>query len=209
MSTRAASPFLVVVSAPSGAGKTTLCSEWLQRDSRLRYSISCTTRTPRDGEIDGHSYHFLTRDEFERRIAANGFLEWAEVYGHLYGTLRETVESFHRDGYDVLMDVDVQGARLIRDALKRLPTSDPLSTALVDIFIAPPSMEELRSRIESRAKDHPEVIERRMAEAVAEMAAMPEYSHTVVNHNISEALDQLQAILTAARSSWHRVPPHS
>lgn len=192
-------PLLVLVSAPSGAGKTTLCHRLLQEDDRLKYSISCTTRPPREGEEDGVSYHFLTRSDFEQRIERKEFLEWADVYGHYYGTLRKTIEDFHGEGFDVLMDVDVQGARLIRRKLNALPADDRLAESLVDIFIAPPSLEELRNRIENRASDHPDVIERRMAEAVAEMEAQSEYRFRVVNHTVDQALEELQAILTEER----------
>lgn len=194
-----ASPLLILVSAPSGAGKTTLCQRLLATDPRLKYSISCTTRPPREGERNGESYHFLSRSEFETRIARGEFLEWAEVYGHLYGTLRSTVVEFQAEGFDVLMDVDVQGARLIRQTLSTLPEGDPLKRSLVDIFIAPPSLEELRSRIEARAQDQPDVIERRMAEAEAEMAARTEYRHLVCNDDLETAFEHLQGILTGER----------
>ena len=140
--TPAAHPLLLVVSAPSGAGKTTLCDRLRAEFPAIRYSVSCTTRGPREGEVDGEDYHFLSEAEFRRRLAAGEFLEHAVVHGHLYGTLRSEVADGMTAGRDVLMDIDVQGAAQIRAALAGLPPDHPLRRGYTDVFIAPPSLDE-------------------------------------------------------------------
>ena len=135
-------PLLIVVSAPSGGGKSTLCDRLLASRHDMVYSVSCTTRPPRGREVDGLHYRFLSESEFERRVAAGDFLEHAVVHGARYGTLRHTVEEALRTGRSVLMDIDVQGAAQIRSALAARSVDDPLRSALVDIFIAPPSLED-------------------------------------------------------------------
>ncbi len=195
-------PLLIVVSAPSGAGKTTLCHMLLRRRTNLRYSVSCTTRAPREGEVDGVSYNFMHEPEFERRVAVGEFIEHARVHGSLYGTLRATVEDILGAGEDVIMDIDVQGAAQIRSSIEALPCDSPLARAFVDIFIAPPSIEELRNRLEGRAKDSTETIERRMMQAEKEMAQAGKYMYNVINDDLERAESVLNAILTAEH---HRV----
>lgn len=195
-------PLLIVVSAPSGAGKTTLCHMLLKRRTNLRYSVSCTTRAPREGEVDGLSYNFMDEPEFERRAAAGEFVEHARVHGALYGTLRTTVEEILRAGEDVIMDIDVQGAAQIRASIAALQPDSLLARAFVDIFIAPPSIQELRNRLEGRAKDSRETIERRMMQAEKEMAQSHKYMYNVINDDLERAESVLDAILTAEH---HRV----
>lgn len=199
MSAPPAVPLLIVISAPSGAGKSTLCGRLRAAHPGMFYSISCTTRAPRPGEADGREYHFLTEAEFRRRLAAGEFLEHATVHGHLYGTPRTPVLAAMRAGRDVLMDIDVQGAAQIRDRMREAPPDDPLRRGYLDIFVTPPSLAELRRRLETRGTDRPEVIERRLRKAGAEMARRGEYMHAVVNDRLDEASAQLEAVIAAER----------
>ncbi len=193
-------PVLMIVSAPSGAGKTTLCDRLLAEFPSLAYSVSCTTRAPRAGEVDGEDYHFLSEAEFRRRLDAGDFLEHATVHGNLYGTPRSLVERSLNAGRDVLMDIDVQGAAQIRAVARRAPPEDPVRRGYADVFIAPPSLDVLRRRLEGRGTDAPDVIERRLRKAEAEMARSDEYMHVVVNDVLDEAYARLRAVFTAARA---------
>jgi guanylate kinase len=188
-------PLLIVVSAPSGAGKTTLCDRLLAEHPSMVYSISCTTRAPRGDEVDGRDYHFLSASEFERRVAAGEFIEHARVHGNWYGTLRQTVLESLSAGKDVLMDIDVQGAALIRAVAQG--SAGLLKTGYVDVFIAPPSLEALRLRLTVRNEDTPEVIERRIKNAVVEMARWREYQYMVINDELDEAYVELRAVVRA------------
>lgn len=186
---------LLVVSAPSGAGKSTLCNRLLEEDAGMIRSVSCTTRAPRGTEVDGRDYHFLTPAEFARRVDAGDFLEHATVHGNQYGTLRQTVEQGLKAGRDVLLVIDVQGAAKVRAAAAA--GGGLLAHAYVDIFIAPPSIEELGQRLLKRGEDTPEVIERRLANARGELARQAEYRYQVVNDELETALTELRAILRA------------
>ncbi len=188
---------LVVVSAPSGGGKTTLCERLLAEFHQMVYSVSCTTRAPRDGEIDGTDYYFITDEEFERRVQAGEFVEHATVHGHRYGTLRRYIERGFASGRDVLMDIDVQGAAQIRDRLATLPPNDPLRRGFVDIFIAPPSIDVLRKRLHLRGKDTDAVIERRVQQAEQEMRQWRAYQYLIVNDRLDASYDALRAIIVA------------
>lgn len=188
---------LVVVSAPSGGGKTTLCERLLAEFHQMVYSVSCTTRAPRDGEIDGTDYFFITDEEFERRVQAGEFVEHATVHGHRYGTLRRYIERGFASGRDVLMDIDVQGAAQIRDQLAALPPTDPLRRGFVDIFIAPPSIDVLRKRLHLRGKDADAVIERRVQQAEQEMRQWRAYQYLIVNDRLDASYDALRAIIVA------------
>lgn len=183
---------LFVVSAPSGAGKSTLLNA-LRPTADFTYSISCTTRKPRPGEIDGEDYYFISHQEFEERIARGEFLEYANVHGNYYGTRRDTVLSNIEAGIDVLIDIDVQGARNIRN------DSELVRDALADIFIMPPSLTELRHRLIKRGTETPEQIETRLRNAAHEMECWQEYRYTIVSGSVEEDLQKFRAIMRAER----------
>ncbi len=182
---------LLVVSAPSGAGKSTLCNRLIKNFPGMTYSISCTTRPPRGEEKDHEHYHFLSKEEFSESEKKGEFLEHAEVHGNFYGTLKKTLEEALADGRDVIMDIDVQGAAQIREVCAKLPTEDPVRQGFVDIFIAPPSMGELRQRLNDRSTDTDEVIETRMRNAEEEMKHCDLYRHRVINDDLEDALADL------------------
>lgn len=192
-------PLLLVVSAPSGAGKSTLCDRLLAEFPDIEYSVSCTTRRPRGAEVDGRDYHFLSREAFEERVARGEFLEHAEVHGNFYGTLRATVLDAFARGRSIVMDIDVAGAAQVRERVAALPADNPLRRGFADIFIAPPSMEELRRRVVSRGEDPPEAIELRMRNAVEEMKSAPLYRHFLVNDDLERAYAEFRAIVLAER----------
>lgn len=194
-------PLLLVMSAPSGAGKTTLCDRLLAEYHSMARSISCTTRAPRGAEKDGRDYYFISPVEFERRVAAGLFLEHAVVHGNRYGTLRSYVEDRLNAGKDVLLVIDVQGAAEVRQAARSL--GGILGRAYVDVFISPPSISVLRERLQKRAEDSPTVIECRLKNAQAEMARANEYQHRVVNDDLDKAAKELHALVEAER---HRAP---
>jgi guanylate kinase len=189
-------PGIVIIAAPSGAGKTTLCDMLLQDYPELVYSVSCTTREPRGEEEDGVDYHFVDKAAFERLIGERAFLEHALVHGNYYGTLAAPVRDALRDNLSILLDIDVAGAAQVRESLAALPEGDPLrNCGFVDIFISPPSIAELRRRLESRGEDAPEVIERRIGNARGEMARAGEFHYHVVNDDLGVAYRELRAIL--------------
>ncbi len=188
-------PLLIVVSAPSGAGKSTLCDRVLADDIDIIYSVSCTTRAPRGSEMDGVDYNFLSPEKFKSRAESGDFLEYATVHGNSYGTLKETVGSAMAIGKSVVMDIDVQGACQVRDALKNLPKDDAMVVGFVDIFIEPPSMEELRDRLEGRGEDEQDIIEKRLENAAEEMACAEAYKYRVINDNLDLACEQIVNII--------------
>jgi guanylate kinase len=188
-------PLLLVISAPSGAGKSSLCNRLVEKFPQMIYSISCTTRAPRGAEQNGVQYHFLSEEEFCARIGRGEFLEHARVHGNRYGTLKQTVYDALAQGRDIIMDIDVQGAQQIRRACASMPDDDAIKRSFVDIFITVPSMEELRRRLSGRATDSTEVIEQRMRNAADEMKHQPAYRHTVVNDDFQTALDELTRII--------------
>lgn len=169
----------------------------LQDLKDLAYSVSCTTRPPRAGEVDGKDYHFLTEDRFRRLLKKGEFLERAIVHGRHYGTLRRHVVRALARGRDVLMVIDVQGAGQVRRGVRRLSPDDPLRRGFVDIFIAPPRISALRSRLMKRGLDSPEVIEQRLKNAAQEMSRRREYQYVVINDRLEEAYAELRAILAA------------
>ncbi len=175
---------LYVISGPSGSGKTSLCTALLDRCPRLRISISATTRAPRPGEIDGIDYHFLDAEEFDGQVAEGRFLEHAMVHGHAYGTRLSDVEKMLIDGYDVLLEIDWQGAAQVA---ARCPNT-------CRIFVMPPGIEELRRRLTERGQDEVQVIEQRVAAAASEMEHAGEADYRIVNEVFDQALDQLLAI---------------
>ena len=184
---------LFVVSAPSGAGKSTLLNA-LRPGADFVYSVSCTTRVPRPGEIDGEDYHFLSAEDFARKLAAAEFLESAEVHGNHYGTLRAVVSEQLAAGVDVLIDIDVQGARQIRGDART-----DIRASIADIFIMPPSLDELRHRLVKRGTETPEQIEVRLTNAATEMEAWRDYRYTLVSGSVEEDLQKFRAIMRAER----------
>jgi guanylate kinase len=181
---------MLVISGPSGAGKSTICKRLLE-DPRVVFSVSATTRKPRPGEVDGREYHFLTVDEFRRRLEHGEFLEHAEVYGNLYGTLRAPMREALDAGKVYLLEIDVQGANQLR----------ALEEPGVYVFIAPPDFEELRKRLKSRGTESPEVLERRLHKAEDEWRERVNYDHVVVNDDLERAVAEVRRIvgLDAAR----------
>jgi guanylate kinase len=177
-----------VITGPSGVGKGTLIRGLLERVPELELSTSATTRAPRPGERDGVDYHFLTDEEFERCVAAGDFLEHASYSGSRYGTLRSEVERMTRGGRPVVLEIEVQGARQVRQTM---PDA-------VAVFIAPPSREALRARLVGRGTDTPEQVEARMRTAERELEAQPEFGHVVINDRLEQATDELVAIVRAA-----------
>jgi len=190
-------PLFIVMSAPSGCGKSTLIDMLLQEYGDIVYSISCTTRAPRGEEEDGLDYHFLSRARFEELIGADAFIEYAKVHGNYYGTLKAPIEEVLAEGHSMILDIDVQGAAKVRDYVQKLPNNDPLKIGSVDVFILPPSMEELRRRLEGRGTDAPAVIEKRLANAEGEIARADEYMFKVTNDDLSMAYKRLCDLIDA------------
>jgi guanylate kinase len=182
---------LFVVSAPSGAGKTTLV-ERIRRSPNLFYSVSCTTRTPRAGEIDGQDYRFLSDTDFRDRMAKKEFLEYARVHGDQYGTLREPIVTNLYKGNNVLIDIDTQGAAVIRSCGDKL-----IRDALADVFIMPPDLEELRKRLVKRGTETPQQIDSRLDTAAREMEHWREYRYTIISGSVEEDLQRFRQIMEA------------
>jgi guanylate kinase len=181
---------LFIISAPSGAGKSTLCRTMLDRYPDLLYSISYTTRPPRQGEQHGVDYYFIPKDRFKKGIARHQWAEWAEVHGNYYGTSAEFIDTKIAAGHDILLDIDVQGARQI---LERYPEG-------ITIFIMPPSLAVLKQRLEDRGTDSPDVIAVRLDNAQKEMAQKDLYRHIIINDRLSGAIAELTAIFENYRS---------
>jgi len=174
-----------VITGPSGVGKGTLIRGLMEREPRLQLSVSATTRDPRPGERDGVDYHFLTREEFDRRVTGGEFVEHADYAGRSYGTLRSELEERVRAGAPVVLEIEVQGARQVRASV---PDA-------VQVFIAPPSLDALRTRLIGRGTDDPEEVERRLRVAADELTAQPEFAHVVLNDRLQDALEALTAIV--------------
>ena len=185
---------LIVVSGPSGAGKSTLIRASLESVPELAYSVSATTRDPRPGEVDGEDYIFLSREEFERWIEEGRFLEWAEYSGNLYGTPEQKVEELLEDGKSVILEIELQGARLVRN---KRPDA-------VMVFVRAPSLEETRRRLAGRATETEEALESRLATAVGEVAASAEFDHEVVNEDRERArndiVEKMESIVRGGKS---------
>ncbi len=174
---------LVVISGPSGSGKSTICRR-LREDGRVVFSVSATTRAQRPGEVDGKDYHFVDKERFRRHIEAGDFIEWAEVHGNLYGTLREPMQAALAEGRVYLVEIDVQGGA----QLKALEIPGEY------VFIAPPDLETLERRLVKRGTDAPEVIERRLRKAREEMGAVEKYDHVIVNDDLEQAVRRVRRI---------------
>lgn len=181
---------MLVLSSPSGAGKTTLSRMLLDAESGIEMSVSVTTRSMRPGEEEGKDYHFRTPDEFETLRKSGDMLEWAEVFGNFYGTPREPVDGALSAGRDILFDIDWQGTQQLKESMRE---------DLVSVFILPPSGRELAERLKKRAQDPADVVAARMSEAESELSHWAEYDYVIVNTNVEEALSELQAILAAER----------
>lgn len=181
---------LLVMSSPSGAGKTTLSRKLLAADANITMSVSVTTRTPRPSEVDGKDYNFISKAEFARHRDAGDLLEWAEVFGNFYGTPKKPVEEALTKGRDVLFDIDWQGTQQLAQAME---------DDLVRLFILPPSARELQDRLVKRAQDSASIVAKRMAEASREISHWPEYDYVIVNDEVEDSHRQIMAILTAER----------
>jgi len=186
---------MFVLSSHSGAGKTTLSRMLLKADRNVELSVSVTTRPRRPGEVAGRDYHFIDLARFEAMVKRNELLEWAEVFGYRYGTPRRPVEKALRAGRDVLFDIDWQGTQQLREKAR---------DDLVSVFILPPTIKELHRRLQRRAQDSRAIIVSRMAKAAGEMSHWPEYDYVIVNRDLDDAFDQVQAILAAERLKRER-----
>ncbi len=178
-----------IISAPSGSGKSTLVDRLIKSDPRLIFSISHTTRQRRGTEVDGQNYHFISREEFERRLESDEFLEWAQVFGNYYGTHRSHLDLARQNGHDLVLDIDVQGERQLK---KKIPDA-------VSIFVLAPSREILESRLRARSEDSDQVIERRLHEAAEEIRNYQRYDYVLVNHAVEDSVRQLRSIVDAER----------
>ncbi len=197
---------LLIVSGPSGSGKSTLAKRMFERFSGMEFSVSCTTRAMRPGEVAGRDYHFLSEEQFRRHVEAGDFMEFATVHGNRYGTLKSEVISRVENGIDVLLDIDVQGALQIR----KLAETDPFfARSLETVFVTPPSHAELEKRLRGRGTDAPEVIARRLANSKRELEFWREYKYIIVNDELSVAEEALGALIQSFRLSSARLkePP--
>ena len=186
---------IIVISAPSGCGKTTLGRRLLASVKNITRSISCTTRKPRGREVDGKDYYFISNNEFARKLENGDFIEHAVVHGHKYGTLHKTINDALKAGKSVLLIIDVQGAGMVRKIISKAPASDLLRRGFVDIFIMPPSLEELRKRLERRSEDNEKEISARIKNAKREMKCANDFKYVVVNDKLDTAFRELKGIV--------------
>lgn len=186
---------IFIVSAPSGAGKTTLCRKIVESVDNLKQLVSFATRKPRKGEVNDVDYTFVSEDAFRKMIASGDFIEWAEVHGNLYGTSRKRLSGLVRQGYDVILDIDTQGAQQIRESYE----------GGVFIFILPPSMKVLEERLEKRKSNTPQDMRRRLKRAVHEIRDYYKYDYVIVNDHIKDSLRKLESIITAERLSSGKI----
>ena len=197
-------PLLIVLSAPSGGGKTTLAKKLLAVNPTLTRAVTCTTRAPRKGEKDGVDYYFLDASSFLKRVQAGNFLEHATVFGNSYGTLKSEILGKLRQGRDVLLVVDVQGAATIRE---RAAEDAELKQTLVQVFLTPPSLEILETRLKRRGTDSPAVIQKRLGVARQEIAQWKNFDYLIISTSIKEDLRRMQAILESEKMRVKRLPP--
>ena len=195
---------LCVVSGPSGSGKTTLCRGFSERDSGCTYAVSCTTRPPREGEVDGRDYHFLSEEEFLQRTTRGDFLEFARVHGRLYGTLKSSVLEHLEAGRDVLMDIDVQGAELVRKH-----ADETIAASLVDVFILLASRDEALARLRGRATESEEELELRLNNSLEEMRHWRDYSYAIISGTPEEDRETFRSIIAGERCRASRLHPGS
>jgi len=185
----------IVVSAPSGAGKSSICQRLLTACPELKFSVSCTSRKPRPNEINGKDYYFISREEFQRRIDQNEFVEWIENYGHLYGTSIETMEDFFEKGNDLLLDIEPRGAKKVKQKFKKG----------IFVFVLPPSRVELLKRLEKRGHETDEAIKTRFAQAESELKEISWYDYIIFNEDLETAASQLIAIYVAEKCKRSRL----
>jgi guanylate kinase len=197
-------PLLIVLSAPSGGGKTTLAKKLLAVNPTLTRAVTCTTRAPRNGEKDGVDYYFLDASSFLKRVQAGNFLEHATVFGNSYGTLKSEILGKLRQGRDVLLVVDVQGAATIRE---RAQEDGELKQTLVQVFLTPPSLEILEARLKRRGTDSPAVIQKRLGVARQEIAQWKNFDYLIISTSIKEDLRRMQAVLESEKMRVKRLPP--
>ena len=190
---------LLLVSGPSGSGKSTLCRR-LEDEKEVAFSVSCTTRDPRKGEVDGSDYYFLSKEDFLRKVEAGDFIEHAEVHGNFYGTLRSEVVDRLEKGVDVVMDIDVQGAAQVRACEDAV-----IQSSLVDLFVMPPSEKELAARLTGRGTDSEEVIALRLKNAIEEMSHWPKYRYRLVSATREEDYTRFKSLLIAERMRVSRL----
>jgi guanylate kinase len=188
---------LLVLSSPSGAGKSTITRAMLEREPDLQFSVSVTTRKPRAGEIDGHHYQFIDKDRFDRMVKQGALLEHAGVFGNYYGTPRAPIDAALAAGRDVILDLDWQGTQQLNQAMR---------DDVVSVFILPPDRETLEKRLKSRAQDSDEVVRQRMVKSADELSHWPEYDYVIINDDLDRSVAQTKAILTAERVKRERVP---
>ncbi len=193
----------IVVSGPSGAGKTSICQRVRQQMTDIRFSISCTTRPPRPGEVHGKDYFFLTHEEFKQRIGKGDFIEHAEVFSNFYGTLKSEVLDGVTAGQDVFLDIDIQGAMQIQEAA----ASDPLLARCAEyIFVVPPSLEELERRLRGRESDSEEQILKRLAKSTYEISFWNRYNYLLVNNELENSVTEMISLIRVLRNSTKRMP---
>lgn len=185
----------IVVSAPSGAGKSSICKRLLTACPEIRFSVSCTSREPRPGEINGKDYYFISRDEFQRRIKQNEFVEWIENYGDLYGTSAKSMEEFAEKGQDLLLDIEPRGAKRVKQAFKKG----------IYVFVLPPSRSELLKRLEKRGYETDAAIKTRFAQAEREFKEISWYDYIIFNEDLETAANQLIAIYVAEKCKRNRL----
>lgn len=193
----------IIVSGPSGAGKTTICQHVRREMNDIAFSISCTTRSPRAGEVDGTDYFFITKDEFKKRIDNDEFIEFAEVFGNYYGTLKSEVLDRTARGEDIFLDIDIQGAMQVRQATL---TDPELSRCVELLFILPPSLEVLERRLRGRQSDSDEQIATRLAKSTYEISFWKKYDYVLFNNQLDATVCELQNLVRALRSSSKRLP---
>lgn len=189
---------LFIISAPSGAGKTTLCKKLVLALPNLKFSVSYTTRKPRPGEVNDKDYSFISRDKFKLMLGKEEFVEWAEIHGELYGTSRRRLEKLLESGIDIILDIDTQGAIKLKKKYPKVATY---------IFVLPPSMDILEKRLKKRMTNSKEEIEKRLKRAVFEIKSYNKYDYVIINNKLEEALKELKAIITSHRVSTKVINP--